>query len=453
MQPILIYLSQNSLESETLVPKKTRQKPSAPSLISTLISILILTLSLSQANDCIACHPKSAKKCKTSNHFTLANSINITREAFGIEGSSVTLQTLPSTPLLISKPQDIVDDMLRRKCVKCHIGVESDKRSYNSRANICLACHQNHSEPKCQKSKIAISKCILCHNAGHIGMDYTGRFPHDFDKAYRAPISKDGNYPEQIGGIDYHHLTPDIHYTLGMSCVDCHTSQGGKDWERGAKCVDCHTPSPKTHPKYHQNISCSACHSSWGESSYGLSLLRDDTPSYGQWSRLKVGEDEYLTAFLDRYAKTDQKPTMPEWTTGEMKSGIWYSGYRYRRWEDIALANGRDGKIELIHPKYQYRISYRDAAGETKLNDIIAVDGRPIEAWVPYAPHTISKRTKSCEKCHDNPLLDPSHPMRAEIQKTKTPNRLYQATPLDPKQLDRLHSQRYRVERFKEMMR
>jgi len=413
-------------------------------ILSCLMSITVF------ANDCIVCHPKEQKKCTQSNHFTLAKSINITRKAFGISDSNVTLQSLPLPKHIIEKPQDIVDDMLRRKCLKCHLGVQSDRHNYKKRENICLACHENHNKKgKCQKSKISIDKCISCHNAGYVGMDYLGMYPHDFDKAYRAPISADGNYPKQFGGIDYHHLSADIHYKKGMSCVDCHTSRDGKDWENAAKCTDCHTVSKKNHPEYHHSISCSACHSSWNSSSYMLSMLRDDTANYKQWKRLTTGEDEYLSNFLIKNMKTSNTPIMPDWLTGKIYDGVWYSGYRYRRWEDMLLANGRAGKIEIIRPLYQYRISYRDKNMTMRLDDIDSIKGENIEAWVPYSPHTISKRAKPCERCHDNALLDIHNPMRAEIIKTKLPQKIFGASPLTDSQLNRMKSYRYKKERLK----
>jgi hypothetical protein len=90
-----------------------------------IISYWLLAIGLVASDDCIKCHSKEAKKCEVSNHTTLKNAINITREVWGIKDSNVTLQTIPQPKNKITKPADLVDDFLRRKCLKCHLGIKN----------------------------------------------------------------------------------------------------------------------------------------------------------------------------------------------------------------------------------------------------------------------------------------------------------------------------------------
>ena len=63
-------------------------------MLKVVIFIPMLISSL-LASDCASCHPKDAKNCQHSLHYTLKKAINITRVAWGIKDSNVTLQTLP----------------------------------------------------------------------------------------------------------------------------------------------------------------------------------------------------------------------------------------------------------------------------------------------------------------------------------------------------------------------
>jgi len=417
------------------------------------IIFFFLFATIAMAQNCVECHEKEVRNYKHNMHYTLSKAINITREAWGIKDSNVTFQTLPNVKKDIKNPSDLVDDFLRRKCLKCHINSKTNiKNSGIKREVSCLACHEPHqANGKCQRDKIAIDKCLSCHNKNYIGGDYKGLFPKDEEASYRAPLRKDGRYPQVKYGIDYHHLQSDVHFQKGMTCVSCHSA---KDMHEGKKvsCSDCHkNPSAKNHSAYHKNISCSACHASWNNSSYELSVFRDDIADYAKWKKLTLQEDEYLSKFLHDALKSKEKikPMMPDWVSGGLKKGVWYSGYRYRRWEDFVLANSNGGKIKILRPLYQYRISYRDENGTMILDDESKINGTKIEAWIPYTPHTISKHAKSCERCHDNPLIIDSYRGDNTILKLKVPMHLSGATALTKKQITKMRSSNYKRIRAK----
>jgi hypothetical protein len=399
----------------------------------------------------LKCHQGKTEACLDSKHTTLTDAINITRKVWGIEESNVSLQTIPKPKTKIEKPSDLIDDFLRRKCLKCHLDIQNSGESGMKRKSNCLACHSEHN-PKgtCQPKKISSEKCLTCHNKQFVGTDYLGFFPKDHHRSFRAPLTKDGKFPPQTYGIDHHYLNEDIHHMLGMECVDCHNGKGGKKWESSAKCADCHqNPTSKNHPSYHDNISCSACHSAWNISSYELSVFRDDTADYAKWKELTLQEDGYLTNFLNKALKSKKppKPIMPDWVDKRMEDGIWYSGYRYKRWEHFVLGNNNEGKIEILRPLFQYRISYKDANGTMILDDVKEIDGKSIEAWLPYAPHTITKRAKTCEMCHENPLLLKTKKSDNEIFNLMYPKNIINGAPLTPTQINRLQSPTYKKTR------
>ena len=413
-----------------------------------MIRVLVLLIPLFLfGNECIKCHPNKMDQCKKSNHFTLKNSINITRKIWGIKNSDVTLQTLPQSKLNIQNPKDLVDDFLRRKCLKCHL----TSKAVNKTNNLCLACHNSHTNKDDAKKAIPTQvKCLKCHNNNFIGTDYLGLFPHDFDKSYRSPITKDGKYPPRPYGIDFHHLNADIHYELGMSCIDCHKNNKSKKWEETISCKSCHNNlSKKNHKNYHNKLSCNACHSAWSISSYELNVLRDDTPNYQQWSRLKVQEDKYLEKFLTKALKSEQsiRPVMPDWVDDKLEDGIWYSGYRFRRWENFFLINSDDRKIKIAQPRFQYRISYKNKDGKIILDDVHKQNGSKIEAFLPKEPHTITKQSKSCQMCHENKIMFDKNLIYKDMLKGK----VLKGSPLTKEQLDKMQSNRYKLERAKSL--
>ena len=405
------------------------------------LAILPTLMLLLHAQTCVSCHPKEAEYLRHTRHFTLKNAINITRKTWGIVDSNVTLQSLPEPPRTIRKVSDLVDDFLRRKWLRCHLSQDPNRA--------CLACHASH-PPKgaYRQAKAKMSKCLVCHNKEYVGTDYLGWFPKDFDKSYRAPLSPKGFFPPQYFGIDYHHLSKDIHFKAGLTCIDCHTTLHGKTETKS--CKSCHSRLDRsTHPRYHSRIDCIACHAAWQINSYELSLLRDDTPNYKQWKRLIVQEDPWLSRFLKKafHAHQTPDPVMPDFVDGALHPGIWYSGYRYRRWEDFYLAvDSRDDKIKLYRPLYQYRISYKNAKGEMILDDVHRIGGKKIAVWLPYYPHTIGKRAKTCEMCHNNPLLLKKRKTGTVID-LKIPSddsRIDHGRSLSTKERARLRSKRYK---------
>jgi hypothetical protein len=404
-------------------------------------------------NDCRQCHPKEYKKCQNSNHTTLKNSINITREIWGIKESNVTLQTIPKAKEIIQMPQDLVDDFLRRKCLKCHLGITKSGESGMQRGKSCLACHTKHQKKgQCQSQKISNDKCLSCHNKQFVGTDYLGLFPKDHHHSFRAPLTKEGQYPSQKYGIDHHRLSEDIHHTIGMGCVDCHNTKGDKNWESGVQCTSCHQQlTTQNHPDYHKNIDCSTCHSIWNMSSYELSVFRDDTADYKKWKDLTLQEDGYLTNFLNRALKSKNapKPMMPDWVDKKMKPGIWYSGYRFKRWEHFVLGNDLDGKIKILRPMFQYRISYRNSDGTMVFDDLHRWDKQKIEGWLPYTPHTIGTKAKSCEKCHNNTLIIDQKQTDNEILNLMKPYTIINGSPLTTQQIHKLTSDKYKHIRAK----
>jgi hypothetical protein len=172
------------------------------------------------------------------------------------------MEVYPETPPLL------VDDFLRRRCLRCHIHVKGQQGRGLYRASGCAACHvlydndgkyeggdealKNSSAgyPKRHEftKDIPTWQCLHCHNQNHVGTDFEGMFEGDYSLTYRVP-ELHGESSKVIYGMGYHNLSKDIHAERGMWCVDCHRK---KDVMGDGRAYDFQMAVPR--------ITCADCH-------------------------------------------------------------------------------------------------------------------------------------------------------------------------------------------------
>lgn len=417
---------------------------------------------------CGECHRLEIDRLKSSLHWTLAGMINQTRFLWGAQptpalrysaASNAQAVPLPESRKRIRSPADLVDDLLRRRCFTCHLGAPPPRQSGLFRGVGCAACHvpfaddgRYRGDDQALQGKvgypllhvfykpIGTRQCLHCHNGPHIGADYLGLFQHDYHQSYRTPLSG-GKLPQQVYLMDHHRLKADVHHEKGLLCVDCHDT--GDVMGRGkivaaakdavkVRCQTCHAPESKTYPSSQpsgktgrmvksrtgrnhrapvrnpaipahgipgmEKIHCLGCHARWGFMDYGCSLIRDDRHDLTPWSPWRLQGDAAVAELFDLQGRFLGK---------KAAAGPWLIGWRFRRWEYLTL--GKDGRnlIVPMRPRYQYRISYVDQAGNVILDDVVPArgngDGRGW-AYMPFYPHTVQKRGRNCEACHGNPM-------------------------------------------------
>lgn len=242
------------------------------------------------------CHTDQLHKVETSLMATAAGEINATRYAWGAQDTVDAVYGVDAVGGLKTIPTqkesgELVDDMLRKKCLRCHINSPSPNRLGDYRATGCAACHmiyantgetmtgdkailaaqkKNQEEKKNSKELMAdvsglISKrgypikhrlttaiptvqCVRCHSGNRVGTEYIGLFEHDYEKMYRSPRYQ-WNAPLAPYGIDQHTLNADVHYEAGLACIDCHT---------GTEMMGNGETLAATHEA--MEVSCSTCH-------------------------------------------------------------------------------------------------------------------------------------------------------------------------------------------------
>ncbi len=368
---------------------------------------------------CGKCHEEDIKRIKNSLMATNAGIINITRYLWQAQKKPDFKYSVDN---ITSKT--LVDDFLRKVCLRCHIYTEGSKRYGEIRSSGCAACHiiykndgsHNHKFTK----KIPSFQCLHCHNFNRVGLDYQGYFEHDYSLAYRSPIIN-GKPQKKIYGEIQHRLTPDIHYLKGMQCIDCHKKDDVmgdgnrylfKYQQVKIKCTSCHK-NPHKKDKNHKNLECYSCHSLWGFQDYGMHVVREDYQGYFRWKFLKdtnvPDTQKILKDALDGYGDTsllqDNKkirfknisPFITDYISNKKKLGVWYILWTFRRWEDPVLGINQRGKISPVRPDYQFYVTWIDKDMNVKIDNV-----KMKFNWSPYVPHTTIKQGRDCYSCHFN---------------------------------------------------
>ncbi|TWT52491.1 hypothetical protein Pla22_01150 [Rubripirellula amarantea] len=176
---------------------------------------------------------------------------------------------------------------IRQECQRCHHAVKGRQARGDFRGMGCSSCHAPYSNegfyegadasvPKDETghmlvhslqgtreakvtvhdktySGIPVETCTTCHDRGkRIGVSFQGLM----ESPYVSPFAADGGNQPALHTKHYIAMEQDVHYQLGMTCQDCHTSTGihGDGFLAAAnlaavaiECSDCHG-TPDVYP-------------------------------------------------------------------------------------------------------------------------------------------------------------------------------------------------------------
>ncbi len=206
-------------------------------------------------------------------------------EPQGMLDETKELPPAPTAEEVEKDPSLSVYTYLRQECLRCHTGGKGRNRRGDYRGIGCASCHVPYSNEGLYEGKdksiptqehghmlvhaiqssrdvkvevndvnysgVPVETCTTCHNRGkRIGVSYQGLM----ETEYKATFDAQGNGQPKLHTKRYLHLTEDIHYSKGMLCQDCHTSNDmhGDGFARGAnlgaveiECQDCHGTTKK----------------------------------------------------------------------------------------------------------------------------------------------------------------------------------------------------------------
>ena len=391
---------------------------------------------------CGGCHQQTTTAV-TNSHFTLKNETNLVRRHFGADQDLPTLQDIPVTEPPTS-PLQLADDLLRRRCLRCHVYYEGDEYSQVRHGTGCAACHLEYQDGKLVShqflSKPTDDRCLSCHYGNRVGSDYYGRFDHDFKHEYRTPYQPDGSYAPRPYAVEQHTLSPDIHQQAGMTCSDCHIAMHAGNSMQTISCEACHLQQteqplpaahlatksgqlllttrqggrkilvpPASHPahsRYRKKMACTVCHAQWSYNDQNTHLLRIDHDDYDEWDELFVQDSSEVEVLLLNgiYGEEVWSPAMTDKITGKSKPGLWLKGFKIRRWAKPIIDFDQLGRLQVMRPVLDLQITWVDEEGETIFD---SVSGKSKQLR-PYTPHTIGKAGAFYRQRFSN-LLPPTH--------------------------------------------
>lgn len=381
------------------------------------------------AATCGKCHNDQVKNARQSLHFTSAHEVNLVRRAFGAQHDLAQADDIPISNQ-ITTALELADDLLRRRCLRCHIRYDGDSYAETLRGTGCAACHLEFHQGTLVShaiiKKTPDSQCLHCHNSNFVGADYYGRAEHDFHWDYRTPYSPEGGDAPRPYGVEYHQLSTDIHQQAGLHCLDCHPGQDLMSGHSRTTCQSCHAfdhspitpglqlhkdkkgqlilslPDQKSlvvpqlrhpaHKKYSAKADCAVCHATWAFSDEGTFLFRQDDDTYEPWEAISVDgsfeveQEVYRNINLDG----DPFPFMFDKLTGQKKLGLWHKGFSLRRWEFPLICADQTGKLHICRPILDLHLSWVNDEEEVVMADIQPTHG-PTHGLRPYTPHTIGK--------------------------------------------------------------
>ncbi len=375
-------------------------------------------------NSCGKCHPEITRNITTTNHFTLKNEVNTIRQAFNGQEISSLLE-IP----VIDKPQtplELVDDLLRRRCLHCHLYYAGDPYPATRHGKGCAACHISYDNGKPVSHNFmppSDKQCLSCHYGNYVGADYYGRFEHDFNWEYRTPFGKnDGDIANRPYGIRFQQLTPDIHQKAGLSCIDCHSGKELMGNKNKISCTACHLYNSTQHPdnteliadevwlntvnnkkiiipqminqahKYTKIAACEVCHAQWSFNDEGVYLIRQDTDDFDEWLALTRQGNFEVEKELENNLFTDDgsgEARMSDKISGEIKTGIWLKSYKLRRWEPVQICRDAKGILQVCRTIMNLHLSYVNDEDEVIFDNIIPKKNSA--SLKPYIPHTTGK--------------------------------------------------------------
>ena len=447
---------------------------------------------------CGSCHSNIVENSKKSLHATMGGMIGGTRWTWGAQDSKNAVYAtydisdddgdvpIGALPALAKIPQydpdqaesqtnSPADDYLRNQCLRCHLWSGGHERDGDWRASGCAACHMVYSDdglyagsdPTIDPSekghpikheittKIPEFQCIHCHNrGGRTGVSFIGTIESD---GYGSPWTDTGGKQPQLHGKYYNHLTPDVHFERGMTCIDCHTMQdlhgdgniySKKELAVEIECVDCHgTVNAESNlltswgnplrnlkrlsdgtvvltskldaaahvvpqvmsialsddgqaamrrvTRHLEKLECYACHNRWAPQCYGCHAKQD----------LRITGRDWIDPVpdLDDPSRTALKAAAD---ASQIAKG-WEETRSYLRWETPVLgvnADSEGNKVAPTIPGCQVFFTQIGTSGVATVHNRVytASDGFSGLAHNPIQSHTVSDRPRPCATCHNS---------------------------------------------------
>jgi hypothetical protein len=175
-------------------------------------------------------------------------------------------------------------------------------------------------------------------------------------------------------------------------------------------------PAAHQVPKHMAKMECHTCHARWSAGDWGMHLIREKNLNQEKWNDWQTSDPTLQQLLSDRSQSPDSADSatgMLDWltakstadsVTGEQVDGLWWSVVTESSWDTMILGKNARGKYSILKPRYQYFVTdltSEDGKGG-RAQFLKSADGKPSLLMTPYTPHTIRRKVRSCESCHES---------------------------------------------------
>ncbi len=294
-------------------------------------------------------------------------------------------------PTVIRTKADLLYDLLRRRCLKCHLFSSGEDYSEAHRGTGCAACHLLYADGQLVDHRFQpppSRNCLHCHYGNRVGWDYYGFMAQDLPLAFRSPLVE-GEWPPRPWGIEFREMAPDIHARQKIPCRRCHGKKELMEGRSKPSCLACHLEikgkSPFHEEKILQKVRCSVCHAVWMPRDEGLYFVLYEEPDWEDWQELFVQEDAWVEKlFLEFFQGKVPSANMPDRLSGKRRPGVWFFTLKKRTFEKFVMGWDASGRLSLMRPLLDIHLSYVNAEDELLFENLTPKDSKEL----PVTPHT-----------------------------------------------------------------
>ncbi len=369
---------------------------------------------------------------------------------------------------------DLSGELYRKFCARCHLGRQNDAEDGAGHPAGCAACHfpfapdaAYHGGDKTMRGRAMhsathelqglppMSACMVCHQrSGRIALAYQG-----LNDGNNGLVPTRDGMPGPVPASDmrnYSHITPDVHFTAGMECIDCHTSREimGEGYAAGDMhgqleigCRDCHgdgATRPRAREVWRENAGPLRESRQYGWSPPpGTPFVvtgrgRPFSNVFADSGRIKVvlkrsgkvvdcpvvtGTPAHTIAGHERmechacHSRTvvqcygchtlyDRQDYGWDFIAGRMTPGAFSETEDVRTLYPFPLALDRDGRISPVTPGCQTFVTVIDSAGRrVRDEEVLHFRGKRQLRFAPFFGHNVGRQATGCAACHGDPAF------------------------------------------------
>jgi hypothetical protein len=365
-------------------------------------------------------------------------------------------------------------ELYRKTCSRCHVGTANTDSYAATHAAGCAACHfpwndegtytgkdrtmtgkAGHSASHAMAALPDTQICTRCHNrSGRIGLSFQGLY--DGNNGLVPTKGGEGGPVMSSGARNLTHIAPDVHFSAGMECIDCHTSRdvmgdgfGYRNMYQQTEvaCEDCHGSADQV-PRYREvsreNAEALAESRSYKQPvtsgmrmiqtakgrSFSNVFFRDNAiwvqgKRSGKLHRSKVitGTPEHTIAGHGRlecytchsrtavqcygcHTRYDKAKPGMDFIKGEETPGAFSETEDYRMLYPFPLALNQRGRVSPVTPGCQTFVTVTEADGTASKTEYVSrfKDAQQLR-FAPFYSHNTGKKAVGCAECHGNPAF------------------------------------------------